>query len=297
LATERVLVLLLAGCGATHAAPQHTTPARCDLDECDGIRWSVTVPDACPPSGCGLVIDVHGLTMNAQMEDANTHLRALGRQYGYVVVQPNANPPPKEWSFDFPRPWPVWIPQRDDAPVFHFVQHAIEALHVDRSRVHMTGFSLGGMMTWRLLCDHADLFASVAPASGTAGCFEGRTPSREIPVLYLHGTRDVLVPFHAAKQRRAALVTAWSLHEVARDALDARTRRTTYVSKLGTAVVFVEHDHAAKMRVELGGHCFPGSDDPGDAPGQLYSFACEDPAAFRWGELVMDFFRAHPRRV
>jgi len=32
-----------------------------------------------------------------------------------------------------------------------------------------------------------------------------------------------------------------------------------------------------------------------DATGQLYSFACDSPNAFAWGEVVVDFFVAHPR--
>lgn len=261
------------------------------------MRYDVTVPEACVAGGCGLVLDVHGLTMSAAIEDANTHMRALGAKHGYVIVQPNANPAPKDHAHGLPASWPVWLPARDDARVLAFLERAIADLRVDRARVHMTGFSLGGMMTWRFLCAHAELFASVAPASGAEGCdFEHAKPSREVPVLYLHGRKDVLVPWYAAKERRAAMSRAWSLKEVGHDALDAQATRTRLVSAQGTEVVWVEHDYRSKLRVELGGHCFPGSDDPGGAPGQLYPFGCEPPNAFVWGEMVMEFFRAHPRR-
>ncbi len=302
---------LLVACGGTSravppaappAAPScavPTTPGTSTI-ACDGIRYEVTVPEACArgstKSGCGLVLDVHGLTMSAQIEDANTHMRALGLKHGYVVVQPSANPAPMDRTNGLPPTWPVWIAARDDERVFSFLTRAIEELRVDRARVHMTGFSLGAMMTWRFLCAHAEVFASVAPASGVAGCdFARARPSREVPVLYLHGRRDPLVPFYAAKDRRAAMVRAWSLRELERAALDDHATRTRYVSAQGTEVVFVEHDYRSKLRVELGGHCFPGSDDRGDAPGQLYPFGCEPPNAFAWGELAMEFFRAHPR--
>ena len=33
----------------------------------------------------------------------------------------------------------------------------MEAFDVDRDRVHFTGFSQGGFMTWKFICDHADI--------------------------------------------------------------------------------------------------------------------------------------------
>jgi hypothetical protein len=38
-----------------------------------------------------------------------------------------------------------------------------------------------------------------------------------------------------------------------------------------------------------------GSTDPGGLTGQLFSFKCEQPASFTWGDEVMKFFVAHPK--
>lgn len=57
---------------------------------------------------------------------------------------------------------------------------------------------------------------------------------------------------------------------------------------------FIEHDYTAASLI-LGGHCYPGSDDPADAPGQLFSFECEGRSGFVWGQAAIDFFEAHPR--
>jgi poly(3-hydroxybutyrate) depolymerase len=60
--------------------------------------------------------------------------------------------------------------------------------HIDRSRVYVTGFSMGGGMTFALACGYADVFAAIAPvsAAGTA-C----TPKRAIPVFLTFGTKDM----------------------------------------------------------------------------------------------------------
>ncbi len=267
------------GCITDTSAGQHAFT-------CDGIKYDVSVPAMCA-SGCGLVLDVHGATMDATMEDANTNMRALGAQHGFVVVQPNANPAP---------PTSSWNPVTDDAKVFAFLQLAQTAWSIDPKRVHMTGFSQGGMMTFRFLCKHADVFASMAPAAGDGCTFTpGDTPSREVPVLYMHGTKDNLVNFvGGAIPQRNEVVAGWKMGAGQMIAGDASYTRTRYTSPSGTVFEFVQHDYAAKSLV-LGGHCYPGSTDPGTAKGQLFPFGCVGPNAFTWGDEVMKFFVAHPK--
>ena len=61
---------------------------------CGPLTYDVAIPEACPAQGCGLIFDVHGLTMSGEMQEANTGLAQRGREAGYVVVQPNATPAP-----------------------------------------------------------------------------------------------------------------------------------------------------------------------------------------------------------
>jgi polyhydroxybutyrate depolymerase len=65
---------------------------------------------------------------------------------------------------------------------------------VDQARVYATGMSNGGMMSHRLACEAADLFAAVAPVAGTdatASC----QPSRPVAVLHTHARNDDHVLF------------------------------------------------------------------------------------------------------
>jgi poly(3-hydroxybutyrate) depolymerase len=231
------------------------------------------------------VVDVHGFTMDALMEDDNTNMRALGTQYGYVVVQPNANPAP---------PASGWNPPGDDDHVYAFLVQAITTFAVDPKRVHFTGFSQGGMMTFRFLCNHADLFASVAPAAGDGCNFtSGAMPSREIPVLYMHGTKDAIINFQSnATPQVNALVAGWNMGTGTVVDQGTGYQRTRYTNANGTVFEFLQHDYTASSPI-LGGHCYPGSTDKGGQPGQLFSFACTPPNGFTWGVEVMKFFMAH----
>jgi hypothetical protein len=256
--------------------------------DCDGIKYDVSIPAACLQSHCGLIVDVHGLTMSGKMEDNNTGLRALGVQYGYLVVQPNANPMP---------PLSSWNPTTDDDKVYAFTQLAAQVFRADPKRLHFTGFSQGGMMSFRFLCKHSDVFASIAPGAGTACSFSGSdTPPQQIPVLYMHGTQDALISFNLfAVPQRDAVVNGWQMGAGQVIQSDASYTWTRYTNASGNVFEFIQHDYAASSFV-LKGHCYPGSPDlNGGEPGQLFGFACEPPNAFNWGQAVMQFFMAHPR--
>src|SRR5689334_13901444 len=66
---------------------------------CNGITFDIEVPVACMSGGCGLILDVHGLTMSGPMEEANSELRVRGGAAGFVVIQPSANPSPPQSSW------------------------------------------------------------------------------------------------------------------------------------------------------------------------------------------------------
>lgn len=273
---------------------------------CNGLDFDVEVPTACTGGGCGIILDVHGLTMSAAMEDANTELRARGAAAGFVVVQPSANPTPPQASWG----------ASDEPKVYDFLTRAIAVYAIDPDRVHMTGFSQGGFMTWRFLCSHAELFASVAPAAAASNCavvgnpagapacsFTGaEVPSRKVPILYMHGRADDnYIPFDCAQPQVDAIVGAWGLSSDGVVESSATFTRNRWSDTAGTVVELLAHDYSSSAQVPfisasvLQGHCFPGSTDPGDQPGQLFSFRCEQPASFVWGTEVVEFFVAHPR--
>ncbi|MBK8234882.1 MAG: hypothetical protein IPK74_04955 [Deltaproteobacteria bacterium] len=260
---------------------------------CDGLTYDVEVPAACLLAPCGMIVDVHGLAMSAQMQDSNTNMRALGQRYGYIVVQPNADPAP---------PLSNWIPGIDDPKVFDFMQRTAAAWHVDADRWHFTGFSQGGFMTWRFACAHADVLASVAPGAACGNDFpiedcqftDDESPSEPLDILYLHGTQDFVVNYGCALPRVEAVRAHFGLDgepEVVLDDPDVRWQRFA-----GDTMTFeyLEHDYIGDNPI-AGGHCMPGADDPGDAPGELVGASCDDPNLVVWGEAVVQFFLAHPK--
>ncbi|HEY0300392.1 MAG TPA: hypothetical protein VGC36_03625, partial [Rhizomicrobium sp.] len=70
-----------------------------------------------------------------------------------------------------------------------------------RNRIYSTGFSNGAFFSQVLACAMAERIAAVAPVSGGALAFEC-TPSRPVPILIQHGSRDDLIPVSSAHTAR-----------------------------------------------------------------------------------------------
>lgn len=287
------------GCVTTTTAGHHAFA-------CDAITYEVEIPATCTAGGCGVVFDVHGATMTAAAEDKSTGLRAAATALNYIVVQPTA---------------PLlflarsWTPSIDDPKVWTFLQQLVTALVVNPKKIHFTGFSQGGAMTWRMLCAHADVLASIAPVAAADGQSLSPSappfvldcpfttlsrPSTQVPILQMHGTADGLVPFSKGQQQRDAVISAWSLTGPTTVASDAKFAHTRYVSPSGTVMEFIQHDYAAPgslLLVNLGGHCLPGGADlpPNGTLSTTLYFSCVQPNAFVWGQQVMQFFVAHPK--
>ncbi len=84
------------------------------------------------------------------------------------------------------------------------VEFGLEDPRVDRSRVYVTGVSMGGNATWNYAIAHPEKLAAVLPISGWG------TPTRvcemrDVPVWAFHGDADETVPVTGSRQMITAL--------------------------------------------------------------------------------------------
>ncbi len=242
----------------------------------DGVEIDVEAPEDCVDGGCGVILDVHGYTMSADVEDAHTRMRALGTARGYIVVQPTA-----------PGAVPSWGIGELDGVVWDALVAVTDVFDVDPDRVHVSGFSQGGMMSYRLLCAHAPALASIAPVAG-GGCFTaGAQPAVEVPILYIHGHKDTIVSWYAVgAPQRDAVLAAWEFGAPVTIGSGDEFLARRWTTASGTDFEMWEHDFDTGDPF-LAGHCLPGPDDGG-------TFRC-DGSEFDQAAIVLDFFDAHPR--
>lgn len=248
---------------------------RMEISGCgNSIVYDVSVPPVCIEKRCGLIVDVHGWTMDGDDQEANTGIAAVGRDKGFIVVQPSSHDS-------------TWGPLRHEA-VADFMELAIGVWRIDPRRVHVTGFSLGGRMAWWFRCNRPDLVASVAPTSFYwTPCPEGVRP---VPTLYIQGHDDFAVTEEEIQSSIDGMITAHGLGSgtVLSDAPGEWTH-TRYGN--GTKFVFetLLHNHNTAEE-NLWGHCIIGSLDPASI------YGCEQESTFVHGDEVVRFFLANPRQ-
>jgi poly(3-hydroxybutyrate) depolymerase len=263
---------------------------------CNGIAFNAQIPAVCQAPGCGLILQIHGDTGNGALMDANTNLRALGDAKGYIVLSPTGP------LYGQGLPGSTWTTSQDAALVAA-TQKFSSVFRVNNKRIHATGFSRGGFVAWRMLCDHADLFASVAPGAagnenGEVTCFNnGRAPSRKADVLMLMGRTDSPVPFASMVSIRDAAIANYGAATPAVVDSDANYTHNRWTNAAGVAIETFEHSYETEVTGPWGdarGHCFPGSTMDPFAP--QYAVPCKGPNAFVWGQQVLAFFQAHPKQ-
>jgi poly(3-hydroxybutyrate) depolymerase len=277
---------LLAACApplATQPVPSPPAPAGCITDVgpadklvvsgCGGdITYNVSVPAKCLQYRCGLIFDVHGWTMSGDIQEANTGIAAIGREEGFIVVQPS--------SADT-----SWGPLRYQN-VAAFMDIAIEVWRVDPRHVHFTGFSMGGIMSWWMRCNRADVVASVAPTgfSGQA-CTNGARP---VPTLYIQGHNDYFV---SEANIQATIDSIKTTHQLDNGTVVAQEPdayvHTRYRNADGYTFETILHRHTQEGA--LAGHCIIGSNDPGSI------YGCDQPSSLKHGRAIVDFFKRHPK--
>eukprot|EP00929_Paragymnodinium_shiwhaense_P081834 TRINITY_DN42913_c0_g1_i1.p1 TRINITY_DN42913_c0_g1~~TRINITY_DN42913_c0_g1_i1.p1 ORF type:complete len:366 (+),score=19.31 TRINITY_DN42913_c0_g1_i1:41-1099(+) len=317
--------------GTTNAAPACFIPdTRAGLHDgvCGGIHFTYNVPKRCVKAAgsnqtCGVIADVHGWTMNADIQDENTGMRALGEQYGFVVVQPTAKRYPgrlpiplspelplTSWlTTDYPLVWDIVSAARDEP-----------GWNVEPDRVHFMGFSQGSQMTWAMLENHSDEIASAVPMSCAPADPEAvARAAAKVPVLYSQGYNDGLCDFQDGNRTVRILQSAWQLDAGRTVSQDDHHLRTSYTGATGHKLDTVFWDYKTEDGIcglvyeHIGkGHCFPGGSDTKcfqwdgwqykwrvSFPEKVSPLSCPGPdpsaAAFHIGQEAMRWFLKHPR--
>jgi predicted peptidase len=114
-----------------------------------------------------------------------------GRALPFIVVAPQL--PEGSWT--------------DVDRLAELLEDVLDRYPVDRDRVYLTGYSMGGGGTWRMLLDHGDLFAAAAPMAATTPAFSAAYEDAvdDLPVRVFHGTADEVASFADAQAMVAAL--------------------------------------------------------------------------------------------
>lgn len=114
-----------------------------------------------------------------------------------------------EWPFIIVSPQcpsDSYWPMEKDA-VAALIEEVANTYAVDRTRIYLTGLSMGGYGAWDLAIAYPDLFAAVVPICG-GGNQEEVALIKHVPVWVFHGAKDNIVPIEESEKMVKALEEA-----------------------------------------------------------------------------------------
>jgi poly(3-hydroxybutyrate) depolymerase len=169
-----------------------TLPAQTDSFPVGGTMRSFIVHAPTGLTNPPLVISMHGLGGTGSQQQSMTGFNKIADREKFIVVYPNGIT-----KLNGSNGWDV-----SGSTDVNFILAIIDTMYaryaIDRNRAYATGFSMGGMMSYKLACAAADKFAAIGPASGYLMGGMGGTgcsPARPVPILHTHGSLDSVVPF------------------------------------------------------------------------------------------------------
>ncbi len=203
-----LFVLLLISCGPNETGVEETTPRTADdvrqdfsnLNINPGIndisletitnnvfwKFRIVAPDnASDTNKRPLIISLHGGARNILPDAHKSSGCILSSGFDTLnayVISPNSD-------------GKLWFEQENQAQVLALVDLASTYLHVDTTRIGITGFSDGGNGSWFFSQYFPSIFSAGIPiATSYNTSSNGSTPRIEVPLYVIHGSEDELFP-------------------------------------------------------------------------------------------------------
>jgi polyhydroxybutyrate depolymerase len=247
-----------------------------------------------------VVFVFHGGSGNAQSAIRMTEFNKIANQNGFLVVYPNGT---GRLSSEKLLTWNggrcCGYAQENNVNDISLVRAIVADLQtlaeIDPQRIYGTGMSNGGILSHRLGCEAADLFAAIAPVAGTLN-FSPCNPSQPVSVLIFHGTADQHLPYNGGVGPESRVGVDFASVQESVDfwttfnACNSQPQTETFAD--------IQHQVWSGCRdgtaVELysildGGHAWPGGNSSGR------SSADQPTRSISASQLIWDFFAEHPK--
>ena len=132
-----------------------------------------------------MLMSFHGMDQDPSYQQSNTHWEAVADTAGFLVVYPRGATGYSTWDISGDQDT-KWITQ--------IIDQMANDYKIDKKRVYMSGFSMGGMLSYHAMGKIADKIAAFAPCSGYLMMGAG-TAQRPVPIFHTHGTKDDVVGY------------------------------------------------------------------------------------------------------
>jgi len=148
----------------------------------------VYAPSGIEPN-CPLMISMHGMNQDINYQKNQAKWELVAKENNFVVVYPAG----------IGNSWDI-SGTRDTDFILAIIDEMSKRYGIDRERVYLSGFSMGGMFTYHAATKIADKIAAFAPVSGYLMGGPNTSSSRPIPIIHTHGIADDVVAFSGVQR-------------------------------------------------------------------------------------------------
>lgn len=136
-----------------------------------------------------LVLSLHGMNQTMYDQKNQTQIQSVAAANNFVLVFPQS----------IGTQWQLYGTTDTDF-ILAIIDEMYKRYGIDRDRVYLSGFSMGGMMTYYAATKIADKIAAYAPVSGFLMDGPNTNSSRPIPIIHVHGADDGFVPYSRVQE-------------------------------------------------------------------------------------------------
>ena len=206
-----------------------------------------------------LLISCHGMNQDAAYQKGMLDIKSVADAGKFLTIFPEGEG--KSWDIGG---------DKDINFMKKLIDEMVTKYKIDRNRVYLSGFSMGGMFTYHAMNRMPDLIAAFAPISGySMGGTNINSKVRPLPVIHTHGTGDDVVVFSGVQGAMNALIAHNGCSKTAKVEKKYRnaphiTRHTWSGGKDGVEVVLMEmadkghwisNDYGVKTGEEIWNFC------------------------------------------
>lgn len=169
-------------------------------DELETFRYWLYVPEN-PTGQLPLIVYLHGASGRSEdleqvVSDGDFPKYLQSGEFGdvraYVLIP------------QLPSSFRGWSDISDS--LYSLIQKTVSECSIDENNISLAGFSMGGTATWEFAAKHPDLFARIAPLSGSArAVLEQAEALKNIPVWAFVGSADTVIKPNSSEQMVAEL--------------------------------------------------------------------------------------------
>lgn len=183
-------LLTLGFAGADLPTTRGIHQLKADIPGAGTVLYAVSVPDGYDPKiATPLVLVLHPGGPRGPYYGAEFARRVAEpglRQLKAVMIAPDCTER-------------AWSDAACDKTATTLIADAMRAYNIDRTRVLVVGYSMGGRGTWHMVASHPELFTAAIPMAASTRGLDANQLGRQ-PTYVIHSRADEVVPFAPAEE-------------------------------------------------------------------------------------------------